>query len=349
MRPILKRSGMAAALMVITLPLTAHHGNLAVFDVERNITLQGVVTKFEWTNPHVYIQLETEKDAEEGVVWVIEASAVAQLTRLGWSRRSLAPGDQVIVAAHPSKNPDRQTALADSVLKEDGTLLSIRSETRDEDRAPADVELIVVDLPTPIVANDLSGRWLTRWDPDVGSQTLRPQTSWALTDKGIAGVESYDGSVNPARDCIAEPVPYHMIWPYLTNIEIDREVTLIRRERSADRTVYMNADSHDGAPYNNLGHSIGWWEDDVLVVDTAHFADHRRGNGGGLPSGREKHLVERFELSPDRTSLNYTFRLEDPEYLAESVTGTLELIYRPDLPMETEPCDPVSARRYLEE
>ena len=61
MRPILKRSGMAAALMVITLPLTAHHGNLAIFDVERNITLQGVVTKFEWTNPHVYIQLETEK------------------------------------------------------------------------------------------------------------------------------------------------------------------------------------------------------------------------------------------------------------------------------------------------
>ncbi len=203
MRPILKRSGMAAALMVITLPLAAHHGNLAIFDVDRNITLQGVVTKFEWTNPHVYIQLETENDAEEGVVWVIQASSTGFLSKLGWSPRSLAPGDQVIVAAHPTKNSDRQTALADSVLKEDGTLLSIRSETRDEDRAPADVELIVVDLPTPIVANDLSGRWLTRWDPDVGSQTLRPQTSWVLTDKGIAGVESYVVSVIQAKYCIS--------------------------------------------------------------------------------------------------------------------------------------------------
>ncbi len=348
MRPILKRSGMAAALMVITLPLAAHHGNLAIFDVDRNITLQGVVTKFEWANPHVYIQLETENDAEEGVMWVIEASSAIVLTRLGWSRRSLAPGDQVIVAAHPPKNPDRQTALADSVLKEDGTFLRIRSESRDDVRALAEAELVVVDPPTPIVANDLSGRWLTRWDSDVASQFNQPETSWVLTDKGIASVESYDGSVNPAKDCIAEPVPQLMIWQNLTSIKIGREVTLIRRERSADRTVYMSADSHDGAPYTVLGHSIGWWEDDVLVVDTAHFADHRRGNGGGLPSGREKHLVERFELSPDRTSLNYTFRLEDPEYLAESVTGTLELIYRPDLSMETEPCDPVSARRYLE-
>ena len=211
------------------------------------------------------------------------------------------------------------------------------------------MELIVVDPPTPIVANDLSGRWLTRWDPDVGSQLLRPQTSWVLTDKGIAGVESYDGSDNPYKDCIGQPVPFQMIWPYLTSIEIDREVSLIRRESSADRTVYMNTDSHDGAPHTNLGHSIGWWEDDVLVVDTAQFADHRTGNGMRLPSGREKHLVERFKLSPDRTSLNYTFRLEDPEYLAESVTGTLELIYRPDLPMVAESCDPVSARRYLEE
>ncbi len=346
MRPILKRSGMAAALMVITLPLAAHHGNLAIFDVDRNITLQGVVTKFEWTNPHVYIQLETENDAEEGVVWIIQASSTGFLSKLGWSPRSLAPGDQVIVAAHPTKNSDRQTALADSVLKEDGTLLSIRGQSAD--RALASAELIVADPPTPIVANDLSGRWLTRWDSDVASQFNQPETSWVLTDKGIAGVESYDGSVNPAKDCIAEPVPHVMIWQNLTSIKIGREVTLIRRERSADRTVYMNTDSHDGAPYTILGHSIGWWEDDVLVVDTARFADHRRGNAWGLPSGQKKHLVERFELSPDRTSLNYTFRLEDPEYLAESVTGTLELIYRPDLPMVDEPCDPVSARRYLE-
>jgi len=339
---------MAAALLIITLPLAAHHGNFAIYDVGRDFTLQGVVTKFEWANPHVYIQLETENDAEEGVVWIIEASSANTLTRLGWSPRSLAPGDQVIVAAHPPRNPDRQRALADSVLKEDGTFLSIRSESRDDVGVLAEVELVVVDPSTPIVANDLSGRWLTRWDPDVGSQTLRPQTSWVLTDKGIAGVEGYDDSDNPYKDCIGQPVPFQMIWVYLTSIEIGEEVTLIRRESSADRTVYMNANSHDGVPYTNLGHSIGWWEDDVLVVDTAHFADHRTGNGWKLPSGQEKHLVERFELSPDRTSLNYTFRLEDPEYLAESVTGTLELIYRPDLPMVDEPCDPVSARRYLE-
>ena len=62
----------------------------------------------------------------------------------------------------------------------------------------------------------------------------------------------------------------------------------------------------------------------TLVIDTAHFAEHRRGNSvGGLASSREKHLMERLRLGDDKTYLSYTFRLEDPEYLAEPVTGTL--------------------------
>ena len=60
------------------------------------------------------------------------------------------------------------------------------------------------------------------------------------------------------------------------------------------------------------------------------------------------HLVERFELNADGTSLSYTFTVEDPEYLAEPATATLKLLHRPDLEFLEIPCDLEAARQYLE-
>ena len=112
----------------------------------------------------------------------------------------------------------------------------------------------------------------------------------------------------------------------------------------------MNQASHEGAANSDQGHSIGHWENGALVVDTTHFTPHRRGLAiGGLPSGENKHLVEEFELSADRTTLSYSFRLEDEEFLAEPVSGELTLVYRPDLPFLNVACDLESAGRHLNE
>jgi hypothetical protein len=139
-----------------------------------------------------------------------------------------------------------------------------------------------------------------------------------------------------------------MLFPHVISIELGDDVTTIRSEHPVARTVHMNESSHDGAEFVDNGHSIGWWNDDTLVIDTAHFPEHRRGNAYGLPSGPRKHLVERLALNAAGTSLTYTFRLEDPDYLAEPVTGALEFVYRPDLPFVDVPCDREAARRYLQ-
>lgn len=69
----------------------------------------------------------------------------------------------------------------------------------------------------------------------------------------------------------------------------------------------------------------------------------------GTPqSGSKKHLVESFELNPDRTSLTYRFELEDPEYLTAPVIGQLQLAHRPDLDFTPVACDLENARRFLE-
>jgi hypothetical protein len=139
-----------------------------------------------------------------------------------------------------------------------------------------------------------------------------------------------------------------MVWPALHSIETGEDVTRIRSEWG-ERIIDMTRTSHEGASFGNQGHSIGRWDGDTLVVDTTNFSDHRSGLGGGLPSGPRKPLVERFTPSPDRTRITYTYEVEDPEYLVEPMTGSIQLVHRPDLVLVSVPCDPEAAARYLEE
>lgn len=342
MRYIFGILGPIVALLLVSLQVAAHHSG-SMYNDKRSIKLQGTVANFKWANPHVYIEFETKSDTGENVTWFIEGLAPAGMIANGWTRISLVPGEKITVTGSPARTSNVRKILGHAFIKADGTLLEIRT-TRSGGGPPP------VDLPVPIVAADLSGRWATRWNPKVVAGFMRPQESWSLTEKGLAAMESYNSSLDPGINCVPEPSPYVMIWPSGKSLEIGEDIIVIRDELGVERYVNMNVDSHDGAVYSDQGHSIGTWEDDVLVVDTTHFADHRRGLAfAGLASGSQKHLIERFELSSDHTTMQYSYWLEDPEYLAEPTTGKLEMVYRPDRPFVSEPCDLDNARRHLDE
>jgi hypothetical protein len=104
---------------------------------------------------------------------------------------------------------------------------------------------------------------------------------------------------------------------------------VIRMElKDVERTVHLDVASHDGVPVSPQGHSIGRSEGEALVVDTARFSEHTMGNTHRVPSGPGKHLIERFRLNSDGSSLTYRFELEDPEYFSTPVVGEVEWAYR---------------------
>lgn len=330
--------GLAAALLSVMLPAAAHHSR-AIFDQDRVITIEGVVTKYEWANPHVYLYIDAQTDGGDPVAWELEAGVTTLMRRQGWSSDTFVSGDRVIVQANPARDTSRHTALVTSVEKA-GAALSVRSARLAAATAAEDV--------APARADGLSGIWAVPSGTPYVRQFSEP-FSWDLTPKGAAAREAYvDRSMNPQIQCIPRTAPWLMIFTGVHEITVGDDAVTIRTEYdTVERIVHMDAASHAGAEVTHQGHSIGRWDGDVLVVDTANFADHRSGNARGVPSGPQKHLVERFELSPDRTSLIYRFELEDPEYLATPVTGELQSPYRPDLTFVPVACDLENARRFV--
>lgn len=333
--------GSTILLIFVAAPASAHHSS-AMYDHEGRLHLSGTVKRLKWTNPHVYIEIESTNHTGESDEWFIEGLPPSGMRSAGWSQDSLVPGEQIIVSASPSRRGERKMALGHFVVKSDGTRLVMPSLVRGG--------LPSAELDEPIAASSLSGRWVTQWNPAVAVQFFRPANSWSLTKKGLAAMETYELTMDPGSKCIPEPVPYIYVFPAAKNIEIGAETTTFRDEMGTERTIHMSAESHDDAQVSIHGHSIGRWENDVLVVDTIHFSDHRRGLAmGGLASSGQKHLVERFELSDDKTTLQYSYWLEDPEYLAEPASGEMKFVYRPDRPFFSDPCDLESAARYLSE
>ena len=93
---ILAFSAVGTAVSVVS--IAAHHSFAAEFDITKPVTLVGKVTKIEWTNPHAYLFVDVP-DAQTGAVmnWEIELGSPNGLTRLGWTRTLLKPGDGVTI------------------------------------------------------------------------------------------------------------------------------------------------------------------------------------------------------------------------------------------------------------
>jgi hypothetical protein len=91
-------------LMLATAPIFGHHSVSAEFDVNRQSTYAGVVTRVEWSNPHIYFYVDVQDANQKVTNWAFEGAGPNTLARLGWLRDSLKVGDRVTVVAYPARD-----------------------------------------------------------------------------------------------------------------------------------------------------------------------------------------------------------------------------------------------------
>lgn len=101
MKKIVSLAWVVAGL--VALPALAHH-SFSMFDLEKESTIEGTVREFQWTNPHIWIQVLVAGAEGKTVEWSIEGNSPSTLSRQGWSKRSLKPGDKVKIVMHPLRD-----------------------------------------------------------------------------------------------------------------------------------------------------------------------------------------------------------------------------------------------------
>lgn len=185
---------------------------------------------------------------------------------------------------------------------------------------------------------DLSGYWGPgrAAPPDPARVAALPPNTVVLSDAGAAELPlgDYGGlRVKPAalaaakawqprdemtisRACLAPSIVYTMQGPFPMEIYQATELIVLKLEYfDLVRIIFMDGRDHPaGAPHSKVGHSVGRWDGATLVVDTTHLSESTITNNG-LNHSDAVHVVERFWLSEDRTTLFALQEFEDSEVL----------------------------------
>lgn len=84
----------------VSLPIEAHH-SFAMFDAENPIELQGIISEWQYSNPHTFIILLVTDENGIEKEWALEGRSPSAIYRLGWTPDSFQPGDEIIVPVNP--------------------------------------------------------------------------------------------------------------------------------------------------------------------------------------------------------------------------------------------------------
>jgi hypothetical protein len=342
MSSIRKLAALAVAISGATVA-GAHHSFEPHFDIKKPVSISGRVTEFEARNPHSYLHIEAVDENGKSQEYICESHGVTQLTRNGITPAMLKPGTQLRIDGSQSRN-DVHRCFFNNVYFPDGRALNVNGP-RGAQAAPQPGQV------ASAARRDIFGTWLLA--PMPGRLTAGPQPMIQfLTDAGKAAVAKYNPfKDDPAYRC--DPVAVRRVWgapgtPLSITREKDR--VILRHEwMDVRRIVYLNQREHpNGAKRTSLGHSIGRFEGETLVIETANYAAgvlNQYVETPGQPTRGLLHSaaltsVERVHLDAARQRLVVEFKLKDPEFFTKDFDPTTLEFAPSDLTLEPFNCSP---------
>ena len=317
----------AALICAAACPATlrAHHST-AEYDSATVVEAQGEIVKVLWQNPHVRLEISTERFDGVSQLWLLEGQNPTDLDRALIPRDIVKVGDTVTFAGNPSTRRERRMYVT-NVLLEDRTELVLRANAPPRwspDRylshrqAAVDPARAAADRP-----EGLFRVWLptTSKTPDWASDP-------PLTAGARAAWRAYDAvRDDPVIDCTPPGMPQVITRSGRYAIRFVRagdDIVLKNEYREIDRVIHMTAEAAAGqrAP-TPLGYSTGRWDGESLVVTTTDISWPYFQLYGleGIPQSAAMKLVERFTPSADGRELRYDLAATDPSTFTRTVTA----------------------------
>ncbi len=331
-----RRGVILASLCAAAYPaaLCAHHST-AEYDSTKFVEAQGEVTRVLWQNPHVRLEISTQRFDGVAQLWLLEGQNPTDLDRANIPRDIVKVGDTVKFAGNASTRRARHMYVT-NVLLPDRTELVLRANAAvrwSPDRylshrqATIDATRAAADRPEGIFRVWLPATSVT---PD-----------WArnppLTAAARAEWQSYDAvRDDPVIDCTAPGMPQVITRSgryAIRFVQSDADIVLKNEYRELDRVIHMTAGAGDSAQRRlptPLGYSTGRWDGDTLVVTTTAIAWPYFQLYGleGVPQSPEMTIVERFKPSADGQELVYDISATDPQTFTRTVTADGYRVFR---------------------
>jgi hypothetical protein len=345
-----------AAAAAMTHPAHAHHSFRPHFDPDTPVSLDGTVVRFEARNPHAYLHLEVMGDDGQPQVWVCESHGVTMLERNGVTREILSPGARLRIEGSAARR-DPHGCFFRTVELYDGTRLSVDGPARGPAVAAVagEPERQASPEPEPEPASEagegIYGTWLMLPRPGGGGGVRSPMSDH-MTGAGRQASAAYDPYTDdPVLRC--DTIGIRRVWFAVgTPIEIRRDDgrVVIRYEwMDAERIVHLDlAAPPEDFEAGSLGFSVGRFEGDTLMIDTAYvrggilsqYVELEDGTQIGLLHSEALETREHVRFDSETGLLNVTIETHDPVYYTQPFPPVTTTYAPSDLEVQPFGCVP---------
>lgn len=320
---------LGSVLLLLCCAATGHaHHSHATLDASDIRVLHGIVTKYGWSMPHVYLKVEAPNPEGRLVEYSIEMLHPAAMAERGWSKDTFVAGDRITWEGAHDKNKSRAYSSL-NWAENDGVRVGTAGKA----------ERMVAP------STDFTGLW----NRAPNQPTYYPPRGWPLTPTGQALVDGFSEDQNPVLSCGDPGPPKSMTLPYAHRItRPDADTLLIERDlMEGSRIVYLGNAPAPGTP-SKLGFSTGRFDNGEFVVESGNFVADRWGTHTGIDSSAQKRVIERFRLTEGGMGMELEITVTDPVYLARPVTFTHRWNKVSDRELVQTPCTAESAQLWIE-
>ncbi len=340
-------TGAFCALMFSPI-VQAHHSFSATYDLDRQVSVEGEITRFSFKNPHMLIYLKSTDANGETSNWMIEGEAATRYRHAGWDRDTLKPGDRIRVSGSGTHDGSPMVYIEDVYLLNPATGAVMATLNHNINLQPAlgsdpEEQVKTIPLTLPNGLPNFTGAWVenraTSAKPPWGRDPEFPYNSL-----GAVIQSSWDVSNDPQIFC--EPagvVRKSGFTPHPLAIQqFDDRIVFNYEEYSGTRTVFLSDALPEAGAKSPMGDSVARYEGDKLIIETVNLLSNPTSLLGNYYSdqARVTEIYSRVDDPLYGSQITTVMTLTDPGYLSEPWTISRTKLYADGYQLTDTECTP---------